>query len=251
MKAIFIAAGYGSRLTSKTKGTPKPLVDINGSSILERQISLFQKHGINDIVIIIGPDKEKFNLKNVRYVDDVDFDNHEQLGSLMAAKSEITDDVIILFADILFDDQILIQVLQSNDDIAIALDLNWEKSYLERSDNPASEADKILIKNGKIIKISKNMSFHNNDEEIGEFLGLLKLSNAGSDIFTKMYEKLENHKGAFHDAVSFSNAKLLDFLQDLLESNQKLTPINVKGTWCEIDTPLDLQRAKKLFTNNS
>ncbi|WP_371504443.1 NTP transferase domain-containing protein [Nitrosopumilus adriaticus] len=248
MKAIFIAAGYGSRLKSETIDIPKPLVDINGHSILERQVSLFQKNGIDDIVIIVGPEKNKFNLKDVRYVHDVDFDKHEQLGSLMTAKSEINNDVIILFADILFDENILNQILESNADISIGLDLDWEKSYLERTDNPSSEADKILIKNNDIIKISKNIISHNADEKIGEFLGLLKLSNTGSKIFNEKYEKLlVSHSGKFHDAKSFCNAKLLDFLQELLESNEKLTPIPVKGKWCEIDTPLDLQRARKLF----
>ena len=187
MKAIFIAAGFGSRLKSETKDIPKPLVEINGCSILERQVSLFKKNGIKDIVIIVGPQKDKFTLKDVRYIHDVDFDKHEQLGSLMAAKSEINDDVIILFADILFDEIVLNQILQSTDDMAIALDLDWEKSYLERTDNPSSEADKILIKNEKILKISKNIDSHNDDEKIGEFLGLLKLSYVGSNIFNKKY----------------------------------------------------------------
>jgi len=246
MKVIFIAAGYGSRLK---QAMPKPLVEVNGLSILERQISLFQQYGINDIIIIVGPEKEKFNLKNVTYIHDVDFDKHEQLGSLMAAKSEINNDVIILFADILFDKEILDQVLQSTSDIAIALDLDWEKSYLERIDNPSSDADKILIKNDKIIKISKNIDSYGIDEDIGEFLGLLKLSKNGSKFFVELYNKLiKTHSGKFHESSSINNSKLLDFLQEILQSNFKLTPVITKGKWCEIDTPLDLERAKKMFS---
>ena len=248
MKAIFIAAGFGSRLKSETGNNPKPLVDINGFSLLERQVSLFKKNGIKDIIIIVGPQKDKFTLNDVHYIHDVDFHKHEQLGSLMTAKSEINDDVIILFADILFDDVVLNQILQSPDDIAIALDLDWKKSYLERTDNPSSEADKILVKNEKILKISKNIDANNNSEKIGEFLGLMKLSSIGSNIFNKKYEELlANHHGKFHDATSFSNAKLVDFLQELLECDEKLIPISITGKWCEVDTPLDLHRARKLF----
>ena len=246
MKVIFIAAGYGSRLK---QDMPKPLVEVNGLSILERQISLFQQYGINDIIIIVGPEKEKFNLKNVTYIHDVDFDEHEQLGSLMAAKSEISNDVIILFADILFDKEILDQILQSTSDIAIALDLDWEKSYLERIDNPSSDADKILIKNDKIIKISKNIDSYGIDGDIGEFLGLLKLSKNGSKFFVELYNKLiKTHSGKFHESSSINNSKLLDFLQEILQSNFKLPPVITKGKWCEIDTPLDLERAKKMFS---
>ncbi|MDP7445050.1 MAG: DegT/DnrJ/EryC1/StrS family aminotransferase, partial [Candidatus Poseidoniia archaeon] len=52
MRAIIIAAGRGCRLGSITDDLPKPLVKINGKSILGRQISLFNKMGINDIVIV-------------------------------------------------------------------------------------------------------------------------------------------------------------------------------------------------------
>ena len=43
MKAIIIAAGIGSRLGDLTKDLPKPLVDVNGKSILQRQIEIFNK----------------------------------------------------------------------------------------------------------------------------------------------------------------------------------------------------------------
>ena len=40
MKAIILAAGRGTRLGHYTKEIPKGLVDINGKSIIERQIEL-------------------------------------------------------------------------------------------------------------------------------------------------------------------------------------------------------------------
>ena len=53
MKAIILAAGVGSRLGDLTKELPKPLIDVNGKSIIERQISSFRKAGIDDIVLVI------------------------------------------------------------------------------------------------------------------------------------------------------------------------------------------------------
>ena len=40
MKAIVIAAGEGSRMGKLTKNIPKPLVLVNGKSIIERQLSI-------------------------------------------------------------------------------------------------------------------------------------------------------------------------------------------------------------------
>ena len=43
MKAIFIAAGRGSRLGSLTEDLPKPLVDINGNQLLKDKLNYFIK----------------------------------------------------------------------------------------------------------------------------------------------------------------------------------------------------------------
>ena len=248
MNAIFIAAGEGLRLENVTKDLPKPLVDVNGKSILERQISLLRKNNVNDIVVITGYKKEKFTFKNIEYVHNPNFREQEQTGSLMVARSKIVGDVLIMFGDILFDEIILQQMLDSKGDIVIAVDKNWEKSYEERHDNPKSEADKVLIKDDKVIQISAKNIEVNDDNYVGELLGLIKLSMKGSKILIDQYEKLENsHIGKFHDAVSFKKAKFVDMLQELLSSGIVITPVSIKGKWCEIDTKHDLEIAKKMF----
>ena len=248
MKAIFIAAGEGSRLGNLTKDLPKPLVDINSKSIIERQISLLRKNNVNDIVVVTGYKKEKFTFKNIEYVHNPNFREQEQTGSLMTARSKIVGDVVIMFGDILFEEIILQQILNSKGDIVIAVDENWEKSYEERHDNPKSEADKVLIKDNKVIQISAKNIEVNDDNDVGELLGLIKLSMKGSKILIDQYEKLENsHIGKFHDAVSFKKAKFVDMLQELLSSGIVITPVSIKGKWCEIDTKHDLEIAKKMF----
>ena len=248
MKAIFIAAGEGLRLENITKDLPKPLVDVNGKSIIERQISLLRKNNVNDIVVITGYKKEKFTFKNIEYVHNPNFREQEQTGSLMVARSKIVGDILIMFGDILFDEIILQQMLDSKGDIVIAVDKNWEKSYEERHDNPKSEADKVLIKDDKVIQISAKNIEVNDDNDVGELLGLIKLSMKGSKILIDQYEKLENsHIGKFHDAVSFKKAKFVDMLQELLSSGIVITPVSIKGKLCEIDTKHDLEIAKKMF----
>ena len=93
MKAIIIAAGDGSRLGNLTKDLPKPLVDVNGKSIIERQISTFKKNGIDEIIVITGAFKEKFSISDVTYVYDQKFEEHDILVSLMEARDHIFGDV--------------------------------------------------------------------------------------------------------------------------------------------------------------
>ena len=248
MKAIIIAAGQGSRLGSITNDLPKPLVDVNGKSIIERQIELLYKNKISEILIVTGYKKEKFTFKNIEYVYNQNFLVHEQAGSLMTARSKFFGDGLIMFGDILFDEQILKQVLNSKGNISIAADRNWKKSYKERHDNPMEKADKILLKNNKIIQISAKKIDTKQNDDICELLGIMKLSPEGSKILINRYEQLENnHSGQFHDAESFQKAKFVDILQELLSFGIEITPVIIEGNWCEIDTPDDLSRAKKIF----
>ena len=249
MRAIILGAGSGSRMGQHTRDVPKVLLDINGKSILERQISLLREHGVNEIFVVTGYKREKHVLKDIEYIFNPRYSETEQLASMMVARTKVSDDVLIIFGDIIFDSQILQQILASKDDIAIAIDLDWEKSYNERPDNPKSLADKVLINQKKILRISaKETSFDIENQTVGEFLGVIKLSANGSRIIIKKYEQLEKScVGKFHDADSFKKAKLVDILQELIDSKIEIYPITISGKWCEIDTPMDLERARKIF----
>ena len=248
MKVIIIAAGQGSRLGELTKNLPKPLLDINGKSILERQIELFHKFGIKDILVVRGPNKEKFHLNDVRYIEDTNYLHGEQTSSLMFAKKEIKGDVIISFGDIIFDELILQQLLESDGDLILSTDQNWEKSYEIRTEVSQKFSDFIKLKNNQIIKFFKNSEEIIDGDCIVEFIGLMKLSKMGSEKIVRTYEDLEiNHIGKFHYAPSFKKAKIIDLLEELRLKNMNIKTEKINGVWCEIDTQQDLEIAKKIF----
>ena len=247
MKAIILSAGYGSRLGNFTKELPKSLVDINGKSIIKRQIETFRNNGIKDIIVIVGPNKDKFQLKDIEYVVDKNFHEHEQLGSLMVTNKYFQNDIVISFGDVIADDNIMKQVVESTYDIGVAIDLKWEKNYENRTQHTKSEADLALIKSNKLTKIKKNLDSVEN-HQLGEFLGIIKLSSIGSNKFLNIFERLNSsHKGKFHDASSFQKAYLTDMIQELIDQGKEITPIFVHGRWCEIDTLQDLENARKKF----
>ena len=243
MKAIIIAAGTGTRLGKKLKA----LLEVNSQTILSRQISIFKKMGIEEVVVITGPYSEKFPSIDVTYVNDRDYDEHDILGSLIVAKDYIEGDIIITYSDILFDAVILEQIIQQECDIGIAIDMNWTKAYEGRTLHPLTEAENVLLDDGKnILKIQKNIKPHEGD--IGEFLGLVKLSSQGSKILIDKIEYLlTNHTGYFHNSSSLKKAYITDFIQELVNSKIIVTPIFISGKWCEIDTNQDLEIAQKIF----
>ena len=54
MKAMILAAGKGERMRSLTEHCPKPLLMVNGSTLLERHITALVAAGISDIVINVS-----------------------------------------------------------------------------------------------------------------------------------------------------------------------------------------------------
>ena len=51
IKALILAAGYGTRLGELTKNKPKPLIAVGGKPVIERIVDRLRIHGIEDIVI--------------------------------------------------------------------------------------------------------------------------------------------------------------------------------------------------------
>lgn len=66
-RAIFIAAGFGSRLIPITLNTPKPLVKVNGKRIIDGLIDATLNAGINEIYIVRGYLKEQFDQLLYKY----------------------------------------------------------------------------------------------------------------------------------------------------------------------------------------
>ena len=66
-RAIFLAAGFGSRLVPITLNTPKPLVLVNGKKIIETLLDACVKAEIEEIIIVTGYLSEQFEILLKKY----------------------------------------------------------------------------------------------------------------------------------------------------------------------------------------
>ena len=67
MRAIILAAGMGTRLRPLTDNKPKSLVEVAGEAMAERQVRFLKEKGIDDIVMVVGYQKEAFEYLVDRY----------------------------------------------------------------------------------------------------------------------------------------------------------------------------------------
>ncbi len=110
MKAMILAAGFGTRLKPITESIPKPLVEINGKPVIEYTLDALKKAGVKSVVINLHHlgaliedrlgDGSAYGL-DIRY-------SHEPVikgtaGALLWARHMLDEPFYLINGDILFD----------------------------------------------------------------------------------------------------------------------------------------------------
>ena len=85
-RAIFLAAGFGSRLVPITLNTPKPLVRVNGTRMIDTLLDAVQAAGIEEVIIIRGYlgeqfDQLKYKYPNIRFVENPMYNESNNISS--------------------------------------------------------------------------------------------------------------------------------------------------------------------------
>ena len=255
LKALIVAAGLGSRLKKHTENLPKCMLDFGGKTLLQRQLDSYKKCGINDISLIRGYKKEKIKYKGIKYFENTDYKNNNILNSIFYGEKVINGNIIISYSDILFDQSVVQRTLESNHDISVVVDIDWRGYYVGRKDHPISEAENVIFNsNNEVVKIGK---INAGDQEVhGEFIGMIKLSNRGTEIFKEHFNRLKKiyWNKPFQRAKTFQTAYLTDLIQELVDIGIKVHCVIIESGWKEIDTVEDYKKAlagfKKKFTKN-
>lgn len=90
-RAVFIAAGFGTRLVPITLNTPKPLVRVHGVRIIDRLIDACLAAGINEIYIVRGYLAEQFDqllykYPMIRFLENPSFNEANNISSSLVAR---------------------------------------------------------------------------------------------------------------------------------------------------------------------
>ena len=97
--AIILAAGFGMRMVPINLETPKALLTVNGEKLIERIIRQLHSVGINDIYIVVGFMKERFEYLidkyNVNLIVNRDYAKYNNLRSLAMVSDHISNTYII------------------------------------------------------------------------------------------------------------------------------------------------------------
>ena len=253
MKAIILAAGQGTRLKKYTENLPKGMLSFMGKTIIERQIELYRKCGINDIVVIRGFAADKIRYGGVKYYTNEEYANTNMVESLMVAKNEFDDDIILSYSDILFEEHVLKTMMESSADYAVAVDDNWKEYWQKRYGKVDFDTESLsLDESGNIIELGlENPKLEDID---ARYVGLLKFTKAGLRHIISIMEEAYLHyedKPWKQSGKPVRKAYMTDLIQAVIESGELVKAERFHNGWIEFDTNKDYENACRWVEDGS
>ena len=99
-RAIFLAAGFGSRLVPITLNTPKPLVLVNGKKMIETLLDAVVKAGIDEIIIVTGYLSEQFEVllkkyPNIKFVENKKYNEANNISSAYLVRDKFENSYVL------------------------------------------------------------------------------------------------------------------------------------------------------------
>ena len=161
---------------------------------------------------------------------------------------------VLAFSDVLFSDDILRWLIDTENDIVLAVDNSYRYHRHEIDKN----LDLVVTREGRtghhrslypvkkkveITRMGKNVSMEKADYE---FTGLAYFSEEGARIVHQVYRDcLENVHESFHEADSFAKATISDFVQEIINRGFSVHGLEVYKGWMEVHNQMDIEVASK------
>lgn len=249
MKAILLAAGRGRRLQQLTDDRPKCLVEVHGVSLLDWQLAALRATGIDDVVVVRGYGRGRVGGAGLRFVDNPRWDSTNMVESLRCASHELRGDVLVVYTDLLYLPSVVQTARSCQAPIGVVIDRDWLQLWNRRMDDPLDDAETLrLTADGRITEIGQPPD--SLDDIHGQYIGMIRLSPAGSDLLRCHLERSPQSesasKGSDRPGPSPDSAFMTDLLSDLIEQGVSLHAVPIHGGWTEVDSPSDLRLAHAL-----
>ena len=230
-RAVILAAGNGTRMGRLTVDRPKTMLEVDGRSLIDRQLDALAACGVLDVTIVVGYQHERLRDHlggRVRLIENARYKETNSLYSLWLARETLEDGAVVMNSDILVSQPLMAKLIDAAVEDAVLVDTD---STL------AEEEMKVKIWHGFAIDFSKELAPWDAN---GENVGILKFGPRGG-------RRLVEHLDALIAAGEVNAWAPRAF--KAVAREWPLRAIATDGLpWTEIDFPEDLERARQMVS---
>ena len=145
-RAVFLAAGFGSRLVPITLNTPKPLIMVKDKKIIETLLDAVLEVGIKEIYVVRGYLKRQFELlldkyPMIKFIDNPMYNETNNISSAYYAR-DLFENAYVLESDLYLSNPCLIRKYEYH--------TNYLGIKKERTDDWCFEMNGNVIKNVQV-----------------------------------------------------------------------------------------------------
>ncbi|MBW2267757.1 MAG: phosphocholine cytidylyltransferase family protein [Deltaproteobacteria bacterium] len=240
MKAIVLSAGQGKRLLPLTAEAPKCLLPLSDEvNVLELQLHALARCGVKQATVVIGFGAERVErllaatpIPGLRVTTQYNpfYAQSDNLATCWLTRHEMLDDFLLLNGDTIFEDRVLRRVL-GGPAAAVTVTIDQKRDY------DADDMKVSIGETGRLLAIGKTLK-----PEIvnGESIGLLCFRGKGPGLFSDVLERAMRRPEAL-------KAWYLSVVNELAQE-VAIETASVRGFWWrEIDSPEDLEEARRSF----
>lgn len=246
MKVVILAGGFGTRIADVDNTIPKPLIKINGKSLLFHIMSHYSKFGFDDFIIAGGYKIEKIkeyflNLNFLANDFEIDFKNNKK--KILSSKS---NNWKVLVADT------GINTMTGGRILKLKKYLKNEKNFMITYGDGICNVD-----------VKKLLQFHKKHKKIATVTAVRPQARFGelyikNKKVLKFKEKPQVGDGWINGGYFVFENKIFNYLDnsktileksplEKLSKQRQLMSFNHKGFWHCVDTRRDIESLEKII----
>ena len=242
-KVIILAAGAGNRLRPYTADRPKCMLELGGKALIDRQLHTLRSCGLTDISIITGYLKGKVEALGYPTVENPAWEITNMVMSLWCAFDRLKEDIIISYADIIYQRSVLETLLACNADMAVVVDCGFRKYWEFRFENPLDDLESLAISPDDCIQ-SIGQKVESMDEIEAQYIGLMRFKGDG-------LKNLKKHMVSISRTEKFAKMYMTDLLQDIINHGECIKAVKINHGWLEFDSVEDFLVSQKLLEDRT
>ncbi len=239
-KALILAAARGDDLGGLTEQRPKAMVPVGGIPLLRRLVDKCKKRAIDDITVVAGYKAASIDVSGINIIVNEQHASTGELASLACALDTFTDDMVVMYGDLLFRSYILRDLIESDACLSVVVDSaidgnthvgTQDFAYCSESDDRSMWGQAVTLR-----RIATDLPSPEEKQPDGRWIGMIRVKGEGRRWLVDAIEALRGSE-------DFNTLAIPDLINFMLESDRDIRVWYIHGHWLDVNSLADLERA--------